>query len=94
MCLVLLSLCRYNNQCGSVAGKIFILIAVLNYFLLLVMTWLRPQQVRINLLIIIECGAGLVTSISSFFFFWGGGGYRSVGGGEYESTYLSGSIRP
>jgi len=38
--------CRYCH-CGVVAGKLFMLIVVIDYLLLLLLTWLVPEKVRV-----------------------------------------------
>jgi len=36
--------CRYRH-CGAVAGKLFMLLVVIDYLLLLLLTWLVPEKV-------------------------------------------------
>jgi len=38
--------CYRYRHCGVVAGKLFMLLVVIDYLLLLLLTWLVPEKVR------------------------------------------------
>ena len=48
-CLIYYAFVRYNH-CGMIAGKLFMALALVNYFFYLLIKWIVPEKVRNSVL--------------------------------------------